>query len=164
MALEKRKMPQDVYLVDHIEKPSDNGQHPSAAPPWHHAPMLSTSARLRRGFLVLPSLLLAFTARAQTPQASAPVTLHITRVSTVLFVDNGQYLRVFGTVNGQKVELRSEKVVNGAGSYRPSLLPPGDYPARLTTDEKKDDGLRRSYELTLPSGKRLTYDLVGLSE
>jgi hypothetical protein len=75
-----------------------------------------------------------------------------------------QYVRLFGTIDGHKVELQSTKDANNAMSQLPTILEPGDYPAQLVHDEKKDGGIRRSYDLTLPDGKHATYNLVGLSE
>ena len=92
------------------------------------------------------------------PTNAQQMMLHVTRSATVI-LQNERELDLWGTVDGQKVQL--------AYLYKfgkTFALKPGDYPVRLTNDRVGDRGVERSYEIEVLPGKTLTFDLVGLQE
>ena len=129
-------------------------------------------------FLIVVALLLASSSGwaqkeskqrfSQQPAPSYPLKLHVTH--SFVTQDQGvEYLHLVGVVNGQKVELATISSAGpasrGSGFSDTSLLPPGDYAARLTGEEgKKDGSVLRQYDLLLANGKHESFMLVGLSE
>jgi hypothetical protein len=129
-------------------------------------------------FLVVVALLLASSSGwaqkvskqrfSQQPAPSYPLKLHVTH--SFVTQDQGvEYLHLVGMVNGQKVELAKIEsngpAARGNAISGTSLLPPGDYAARLTgEDDKKDGSVLRQYDLLLANGKHESFMLVGLSE
>jgi hypothetical protein len=105
---------------------------------------------------------------SQQPAPSYPLKLHVTH--SFVTQDQGvEYLHLVGVINGQKVELANSSSVGpasrGSAFSNTSLLPPGDYAARLLgEDDKKDGSLLRQYDLLLANGKHESFMLVGLSE
>jgi hypothetical protein len=105
---------------------------------------------------------------SQQPAPSYPLKLHVSH--SFVTQDQGvAYLHLVGVINGQKVELAKSSsngpAARGSALFDTSLLPPGDYAARLTgEDDKKDGSVLRQYDLLLANGKDESFMLVGLSE
>ena len=103
-----------------------------------------------------------------SPASSYSLKFHVTR--SFVTQDQGvEYLHLVGVINGQKVELAkinsNGPAARGNAISDTSLLPPGDYAARLTgEDGKKDGSVLRQYDLLLANGKHESFMLVGLSE
>lgn len=105
---------------------------------------------------------------SQQPAPSYPLKLHVTH--SFVTQDQGvEYLHLVGVINGQKVELANSSSAGpasrGSSFFNTSLLPPGDYAARLTgEDEKKDGSVLRQYDLLLANGQHESFMLIGISE
>jgi hypothetical protein len=105
---------------------------------------------------------------SQQPAPSYPLKLHVTH--SFVTQDQGvEYLHLVGVINGQKIELAkissAGSAARGSAFFDTSLLPPGDYAARLTgEDDKKDGSVLRQYDLLLANGTPESFMLVGLSE
>lgn len=101
---------------------------------------------------------------SQQPAPSYPLKLHVTH-SFVTRDQGVAYLHLVGVINGQKVELSAGPAVGNSAFFDTSLLPPGDYAARVMgEDDKKDGSVLRQYDLSLANGKHESFMLVGLSE
>ena len=105
---------------------------------------------------------------SQQPAPSYPLKLHVTH-SFVTLNAGVAYLHLVGVLDGQNVELaKIGSVGPAAGSsafFNTSLLPPGDYAARLAGDDgKKDGSVLRQYDLQLANGQHESFMLIGLSD
>jgi hypothetical protein len=105
---------------------------------------------------------------SQQPAPSYPLKLHVTH--SFVTQDQGvEYLHLVGVISGQKVELANSSsagpAARGSAFSDTSLLPPGDYAARVMgEDDKKDGSVLRQYDLLLANGEHESFMLIGLSE
>ncbi len=117
----------------------------------------------RRTILALASLMLSATLlSAQTPSTPAtPIELvfHVTRSYEISVQNNVRATTLVGTINGEKVEL-----TNYYGFKKSWVVKPGDYPARMTSEETTDGRLTRDYQVDLAPGKKVTFFLSSLGE
>ena len=102
-------------------------------------------------------------AEGQAAVAAPAVTagsgmLHVSR-SWIETYMNIRFLRVQGTIDGVKVELMAAYAFG-----KTWVVAPGDYPVKVTRDEKTEKGISRSYSVELMPGKRQDFDLTGLAE
>lgn len=102
-------------------------------------------------------------AEAQATSAGATATagsgmLHVSR-SWIETYMNVRFLRVQGTMDGMKVEMMAAYAFG-----KTWVVAPGDYPVRVTRDEKTEKGISRAYSVELMPGKRQEFDLTGLAE
>jgi hypothetical protein len=105
---------------------------------------------------------------SQQPAPSYPLKLRVTHSFVTL--DAGvAYLHLVGVLDGRNVELAKignvGRAAAGSAFFNTSLLPPGDYAARLTgDDEEKDGSVLRQYDLLLAKGQHESFMLIGLSD
>ena len=97
-------------------------------------------------------------AATAAPAATGSGTLHVSR-SWIETYMNIRFLRVQGTIDGVKVELMAAYAFG-----KTWVVAPGDYPVKVTRDEKLEKGISRTYSVELMPGKRQDFDLTGLAE
>ena len=99
----------------------------------------------------------AATAAAPTATAGSGM-LHVSR-SWIETYMNIRFLRVQGNIDGVKVELMAAYAFG-----KTWVVAPGDYPVKVTRDEKTEKGISRTYSVELMPGKRQDFELTGLAE
>ena len=122
-----------------------------------------TSGRTRvAGFVLAVAMMAAGGHAAAWGQAvtasGAPGVLHVSR-SSASYVTNIRYLKLWGTIDGKKVEMTA-----AYGFGRTWVVAPGDYPVRVTHDENMEKGISRTYDVEVMPGKHQTFELTGLAE
>ena|SRR5665213_1842374 len=90
--------------------------------------------------------------------SGAPGVLHVSR-SSVAYETHIRYLKLWGTIDGKKVEM-----IAAFGFGRTWVVAPGDYPVRVTHDENVEKGISRTYDVEVMPGKHQTFELTGLAE
>jgi hypothetical protein len=116
--------------------------------------------------LVLVVLLLsAFSFAANKPANPADynVNVHVSATSVQFSTDGVGHPFLNVVIAGKNYQLLSEQ--GEAGHKATTILPLGDYKAKLVTDEH-DTVYRsiQSYEFLFPDGKTAKFDVVGTSE
>ena len=117
-------------------------------------------------FVVL--LMLIFSASAAAADKTAanpadyPLTLHV-KSSRIWTDTSGYVLHAWVVVNGKTLELTDSNHAATFGAL--SVLPPGDYRARVSQQATKRGGqIERKYEFLYADGSRETFTVVGMSE
>jgi len=122
--------------------------------------------------MLLPLLFLcaSFAAAAPNP-ADYTETLHVTSSHLVFDYSHTNLvpsLQIDVVTNGKKYELVGAALaatVHVVGRFHAGVLPVGDYKAKLIrADYKPDYLLFLSYEILLPDGKTVKFDVIGESE
>jgi len=122
-----------------------------------------TSVRTRVAGVVLAVAMMAagghVVARGQAATASgAPGMLYVSR-SSVVYLPGARLLKLWGTIDGKKVEMIADYKFG-----RTWIVAPGDYPVRVTRDENMEKGISRTYDVEVMPGKHQTFDLTGIAE
>jgi len=110
------------------------------------------------GFLLALCCLSGYAA----PGDDYPATVHVK--NSHLTKDAGQlYQRLDVVIDGHDYELAGNPL--SSSIFESALLVPGDYPARVTKDERKTTyKVTRIYELKFPDGKTEKFAMIGMSE
>ncbi len=118
-------------------------------------------------FVAMISTSAAFSqpAAASTVAANKSSTLHITTIIDLCRILQRAARR---PPSGELIDGVEDGAYDGgdnpARSNKVWVVPPGDYPVRMTHEEKGDQGISREYEVDVTPGKHQNFYLTGMEE